>query len=111
MALIQFFDRPCCGPSPAIALKDFLATRANDAEVEYHNLNDTGTQAVTVPASLIAHLTGGGALPVMVVDGTIVATGTLPNLMDALDLAQGRTPAAARTLLQVTTTANGNGCC
>lgn len=88
---IQFFDRPCCGPSAADGLADFLRERLEAGTVvEVHNLNDGGSTEITVPATVIAHLSGNGALPVMAVDGRLVAAGTLPNLMDALDLATGK---------------------
>lgn len=121
--IMQIFDRPCCGPSAASQMADFLRERVDAAEVsvEYHNLAEGGGQNVRVPGALVSHLTGGGALPVIAVDGELVATGTLPNLMDALDLANGKPP--ARTLINLTAStgvnagtngdagACGPGCC
>lgn len=106
---VQFFDRPCCGPSAASNLADFLRERVGDAaEVEYHNLNATGSEPVSVPTAVISHLSTQGALPVMTVNGRIVAAGDLPNLMDALDLATGRATAPTATI----TLAQGkSGCC
>jgi len=49
--------------------------------------------------------TDGGALPVIAVNGKLVATGTPPNLMDALDLANGKPVPAAISL-----TAPAEGC-
>lgn len=104
--LVQIFDRPCCGPSAASQLADFLRERVGtDVTVEYHNLQAGGGQQVKVPGALVGHLSGGGALPVVAVDGELVSTGTLPNLMDALDLANGQ---PARTVL--TLTARGDAC-
>jgi hypothetical protein len=106
---VQFFDRPCCGPSAASTLADFLRERVGDgAEVEYHNLNATGSEPVSVPTAVIGHLSAQGALPVMAVNGQIVAAGALPNLMDALDLATGRAVPAPGTTL---TLAQGNSSC
>jgi hypothetical protein len=108
--IVQLFDRPCCGPSAAATLADFLRGRTDDdVTVEYHNLNDTSGEPVSVPTTVIAHLRASGALPVMTVDGQIVAVGTLPNLMDALDLAAGRTATSAPTLLPTDTP--GSRCC
>lgn len=109
MRLVQIFDRPCCGPSTAEQLADFLTTRvdATDVTVEYHNLAAGGSRQVKVPGALVGHLTGGGALPVIAVDGELVATGVLPNLMDALDLANGK-PGPA--LLSIVTKDSGGAC-
>jgi hypothetical protein len=109
MRLVQIFDKPCCGPSAAEELATFLSTRvdAGGVTVEYHNLADGGAQQVKVPGALVGHLTGGGALPVIAVDGELVATGTLPNLMDALDLANGQ---PARTVLTMAGGASGEAC-
>ena len=112
--LVQIFDRSCCDPSAASQLADFLRERVDgDAvEVEYHDLAQGGGGNVKVPGALVAHLTSGGALPVIAVNGELVAAGTLPSLLDALDLATGRAP---RTV--VTLTAGGGsdarspGCC
>lgn len=109
-SIVQLFDRPCCGPSAATTLADFLRERIeDDVTVEYHNLNDTSGEPVSVPTTVIAHLSNSGALPVMTVDGQIVAVGTLPNLMDALDLATGHTTASAPTPLPTATP--GASCC
>jgi hypothetical protein len=62
--------------------------------VEYHDLLAGGGRSIRVPAALVRHLTAGGALPVLAVDGELVATGVLPDLTDALDLAHGQ-PARA----------------
>src|SRR5919108_2012103 len=94
--LIQFFDRPCCGPSSALALSEFLAERLGDeAEVRFHDLNASGADSVSVPTALISHLTStpAGPLPVMLVDGHLVAAGTMPNYLDALEFARGKRPA------------------
>lgn len=109
MRLVQIFDRPCCGPSEAEKLADFLGTKVDTDQVavEYHNLASGGDAQVKVPGALVAHLTGGGALPVVAVDGELVATGVLPNLMDALDLANGR---PARTLLTMAPADSGEAC-
>jgi hypothetical protein len=98
--LVQVFDRPCCGPSAAATMVDFLRERvdADEVSVEYHNLAEGGGRHVRVPNALVAHLSDGGALPVIAVDGELVATGALPNLMDALDLANGK-PVPAMTPL------------
>ena len=115
--LVQIFDRPCCGPSAASQLADFLRERVGaDVTVEYHDLAAGGSQQVRVPGALVGHLSGGGALPVLAVDGALVAAGTLPNLMDALDLAHGQ---PSRTVLTATATATATatgdqcapGCC
>jgi len=93
--LVQIFDRPCCGgPSAAAQLADFLRERVDGGavDVEYHDLAQGGGRNVKVPGALITHLTSGGPLPVIAVDGALVATGTLPSLLDALDLANGRSP-------------------
>lgn len=112
--LIQFFDRPCCGPSSAQALSDFLSERlADEAEVSFHDLNTPGSEPVTVPSALISHLTStpAGPLPVMLVDGRLVAAGTMPNYLDALELARGERP-ADRVVLQTTpVTGQGDGRC
>jgi hypothetical protein len=90
--LVQIFDRPCCEPSAAAQLADSLHERVDpDAvQVEYHNLLAGGGQSIRVPAALVRHLTAGGALPVVAVDGELVATGALPDLTDALGLANGQ---------------------
>ena len=93
--LVQIFDRPCCGgPSAAAQLADFLRERVDGGavDVEYHDLTQGGGRNVKVPGALITHLTSGGSLPVIAVDGALVAAGTLPSLLDALDLANGRSP-------------------
>lgn len=112
---IQFFDRPCCGPSAAVGLADFLRQRLDpDAVVEVHNLNEGGSTEINVPAAVIAHLSGNSALPVMAVDGRLVAAGTLPNLMDALDLATGKAPAqqdATRSLPTIAPATANKNCC
>jgi hypothetical protein len=113
---VQFFDQPCCGPSAAASLSTFLAERVDgDVEVSYHNLNEPVAESVRVPASLVHHLTSGGTLPVMIVDGAISAAGTLPNLMDALDLATGRTRPARHSVLPMaapgTESARSGRCC
>jgi len=93
--LVQIFDRPCCGePSAAAQLADFLRERVDGGavDVEYHDLTQGGKRNVRVPGALITHMTGGGPLPVIAVDGALVAAGTLPSLLDALDLASGRSP-------------------
>lgn len=112
---IQFFDRPCCGPSAAAGLADFLRRRLDpDTVIEVHNLNEGGSTEIKVPASVIAHLSDNGPLPVMAVDGHLVAAGTLPNLMDALDLATGKIPAqqyAARTLPTIAPAPAADRCC
>lgn len=109
--LVQIFDRPCCGPSAASQLAEFLRDRVDGGEVdvEYHDLAQGGGpkgggRSVKVPGALVAHLTSGGALPVLAIDGALVATGTLPSLLDALDLATGRAPRP-----RVTLTAAGGG--
>lgn len=97
--LIQFFDRPCCGTSSAQALSDFLSERlADQASVQFHDLNVAGAEPVNVPISLITHLSSrpAGALPVMLVDGHLVAAGTMPNYLDALELARGEIKELAR---------------
>ncbi|MBW4718727.1 arsenic metallochaperone ArsD family protein [Saccharothrix obliqua] len=109
--IVQFFDRPCCGPSAASNLADFLRDRVGEGvAVEYHNLNSSGTEPVSVPSSVIGHLSSQGALPVMAVNGQIVAAGSMPNLMDALDLATGRAEAPAGTLT-LTLAPGSSGCC
>lgn len=110
MRLVQIFDRPCCGPSAAEQLAEFLTTRVDSADVavEYHNLASGGGQQVNVPGALVSHLTSGGQLPVLTVDGELVAGGILPNLMDALDLANGKPARAVLTLTPVA--ANGESC-
>jgi hypothetical protein len=95
--LIQLFDRPCCGTSSAQALADFLSERLDDeAEVHFHDLNEPGTASISVPTALITHLTSApaGPLPVMLVDGRLVAAGMLPNYFDALEYATGDQPPA-----------------
>jgi hypothetical protein len=113
--LVQIFDRPCCGgPSAAAQLADSLRERvAGDAvEIEYHDLAQGGGRNVRVPGALIAHLTGGGPLPVIAVDGALVATGTLPSLLDALDLANGRSPRKVAKLAAAGgNDTGGHGCC
>jgi hypothetical protein len=91
-------------------MAEFLQTRVDTdrVAVEYHNLAGDGAQQVKVPGALVAHLTSGGPLPVIAVDGKLVATGTLPNLMDALDLANGTAPRAVLTITAVRT--NGSSC-
>jgi hypothetical protein len=109
--LVQIFDRPCCGPSAAAQLADFLRGRVDaDVTIDYHNLEDRTAQAVSVPSALVGHLTSGGALPVMAVDGVLVAAGTLPNLMDALDLASGK-PAQAHLNIAIASASGSSGCC
>lgn len=111
--LIQFFDRPCCGPSSAQALSEFLSERlADEAEVQFHDLNTPGSEPVSVPAALISHLTAtpAGALPAMLVDGRLVAAGAMPNYLDALELARGERP-AGRVVLQTAPAADQGGAC
>jgi hypothetical protein len=113
--LIQFFDRPCCGTSGAQALAEFLSERLTDqAEVQFHDLSAGGAARVSVPAALIAHLnaTPPGALPVMFVDGRLVAAGALPNYLDAVEVARGRLAVPAGGLLPVTSApGQGRDCC
>lgn len=115
MRLVQIFDRPCCGSSAAEQLAEFLTTRVDSADVavEYHNLAAGGGKQVNVPGALVTHLTGGGQLPVLAVDGDLVATGTLPNLMDALDLANGKPVSTVLTLIPLAASGEscGPGCC
>jgi len=113
---VQIFDQPCCGPSEAAKMAEFLTQRLNADEVtvEYHDLTSGGGQAVKVPGALVAHLTSGGRLPVIAVDGELVVTGMLPNLMDALDIANGKE--VSRPLITLTATRTGGeacapGCC
>lgn len=98
--LVQIFDRPCCGPSAAAQLADSLRERVDpDAvNVEYHNLQTGGGRSIRVPTALVRHMTAGGALPVLAVDGELVSAGMLPDLPDALDLAHGRPARAVSTL-------------
>ncbi|NUT46959.1 MAG: hypothetical protein HOV94_06485 [Saccharothrix sp.] len=114
--IVQIFDRPCCGPSAAANLADFLRERVgDDVAVEYHNLNSAGSEPVSVPASVIGHLGKQGPLPVMAVNGRIVAAGAMPNLMDALDFATGRAtepaPATATPGVLTLTLAQGSSSC
>ncbi|MFI0355832.1 hypothetical protein [Actinomadura sp. 9N407] len=112
--LIQFFDRPCCGPSAAQALSDFLGERLGDeADVRFHDLNTPGAEPVDVPAELIAHLSGppAGPLPVMLVDGGLVAAGAMPNYLDALELARGERRASPVTLPMAGATGDGGSSC
>jgi hypothetical protein len=112
--LVQIFDRPCCDPSAAAQLADSLRDRVNpDAvHVEYHNLQTGGGRSIRVPAALVRHLTAGGALPVLAVDGELVATGVLPDLADALDLAHGRPARAVSTLIgPAAGDTSAPGCC
>ena len=109
--LVQIFDRPCCNPSAAAQLAEFLQDRVTpDVTVEYHDLNVRGTQPITVPTTLVSHLTGGGALPVMTIDGALVASGVMPNLMEALDLAAGASARAPSRTLKVTASGNSSCC-
>lgn len=113
--LIQFFDRPCCGTSSAQALADFLSARLDEAEVRFHDLNAPGTASISVPTALISHLTTApaGPLPVMLVDGELVAAGTMPNYFDALEYATGdRPPAPVRLpMAGADDRGGGNACC
>lgn len=95
-------------------MADFLRERVDidQVSVEYHNLAEGGERHVHVPGTLVTHLSGGGSLPVIAVDGELVATGTLPNLMDALDLANGKpVPAASNLAAQQDADGCGPDCC
>jgi hypothetical protein len=112
--LVQIFDRPCCGPSAASQLADSLREHVDpDAvHIEYHNLLTGGVRSIRVPGALVRHMTAGGALPVLAVDGELVATGVLPDLMDALGLANGQPARAMPTRTgPATGDASAPGCC
>ena len=75
---IQIYDRVCCRPSDAKKLADFLASKASKSDnVEFYDLNDSAISAVIVP--------------ILCVNGKIVAIGVMPNLLDALEILRGDT--------------------
>ena len=77
---IQIYDRVCCRPSDAKKLADFLASKASKSDnVEFYDLND------------VSHIANSKQLPILCVNGKIVAIGVMPNLLDALEILRGDT--------------------
>ena len=108
MKRIEIVDRSCCGQSAATATYEALARRLDGRhEVVFRDLNSPGA-AQPVPPALGARMESDGdtALPALVIDGELVAAGGLPNLMDVLDVVEGRV--APRPTIRVS---SGGRCC
>ena len=89
---IQIYDRVCCRPSDAKKLADFLASKASESDnVEFYDLNDSAISEVIVPGYVVSHIANSKQLPILCVNGKIVAIGVMPNLLDTLEILRGDT--------------------
>ena len=96
---IQIYDRVCSGPSDAKKLADFLSSKASESDnVEYYDLNDSDISDVIVPGYVVSHIANSKQLPILCVDGRIVAIGIMPNLLDAIDILNGNPVNAKRNI-------------
>lgn len=78
----------CCGPSPGKPLADFLERKfGDDIEVRIFNVAQ-GMQSVPLSLSLVDAMERDGkdALPALIVDGQVMASGSLPNFLDAVGI-------------------------
>lgn len=113
MTRIQILERPCCGPGQGHKLAEFLREHACCGDtIEYINLEEDGAPTTALSGKVMSHILDGAALPLLVRDGVVVSTGSLPNLLDAVDLLDPTWSAAPRTSLPLhQTTSSGSGCC
>ena len=88
----------CCGKSGSEDLVEFLRRRlASRADVRSFDLSRT--KSAPVPPTLAQMIADGGntCLPAFTIDGAVLATGTLPNFMQAMSWFN-RTPASERKI-------------
>lgn len=92
-AQISIFEKLDGNPTAADGLYRLLKRRFDEADVRVFDL-DSAAGALPIPDILVERVAANGFhyFPAMVVDGTVVSVGTLPNLLDAIDLVEQKPP-------------------
>jgi len=83
---VQLFEKNCCGPGDSTEFVSFLRRRFGaEVEVRVFDLARTN-ERLPLPPDLLLRIQLEDCLPLLVVDGVVVAQRKLPNLLEAVTL-------------------------
>ncbi len=89
---IQLFEENCCGPSASTELVSFLQRRFGDeVDVRVFDLAQKNGR-LPLPPSLLLKIQTEECLPLLLVDGVVVAQSKLPNFLEAVELVRTGQP-------------------
>jgi hypothetical protein len=89
---IQLFEENCCGPSSSTDFVSFLRRRFGaEAEVQVFDLAKQNGR-IPLSSELLLKIQTEECLPLLVVDGVLVAQRKLPNFLQAVELVRTGQP-------------------
>jgi hypothetical protein len=89
---IQLFEENCCGPSSSTEFVSFLQRRfGDDFDVRVFDLAKKNGR-LPLPPDLLLKIQIEECLPLLVVDGVVVAQRKLPNFLETVELVRTGQP-------------------
>src|SRR5436190_1478159 len=89
---IQLFEENCCGPSSSTEFVSFLQHRFGaEADIRVFDLAQRNGR-LPLPPDLLLKIQTEDCLPLLVVDGVVVAQRKLPNFLEAVALVRSGQP-------------------